>query len=72
MTKNRHALSDEKWPLVRPFIPKRRGRHGAIFPKSLGIGTTFINASPTGVPRDILSPFFKAVQQPDMEEAWID
>ena len=28
MTKNRHALSDEKWALVLPFIPKRRGRHG--------------------------------------------
>ena len=28
MTTNRHALSDEKWALVRPFIPKHRGRHG--------------------------------------------
>ena len=44
MTKNRHALSEEKWALVRPFIPKRRGRHGGdereVFDAVLRIAST--------------------------------
>ena len=92
MTTNRHALSDEKWALVRPFIPKHRGRHGGDerkfieavlwiastgspwrdLPQELGRWNHVDQRFGYGCSKGHFEAIFKAVQQPDMEEAMID